>query len=97
MIEKLFFSELRNAMREPRNFAARCIAMHDALLRRADDRRFGFAHGGDCPGAITGGDGLFDFAHRRADVRAPRFIDDRTARDLAGGLSGGFRISHEAT
>ena len=52
---KLFLLEFRNLMREPRHFSARRIAMHDALLCRADQSRFGFRHGRSCEAAIAGG------------------------------------------
>ena len=53
--KKLFFCELRDAMGEPRDFAARRVAVHDALLRGADERRLGFRHGGEGAGAIACG------------------------------------------
>ena len=91
---KLFLLEFRNLMREPRHFSARRIAMHDALLCRADQSRFGFRHGRSCEAAIAGGNCLLDFADRGAHARAPRFIDHRSARGLAGGFLGRFRIGH---
>ncbi len=53
-------------MSEPRNFAPRRVAVHDVFLRRANDDRFGFSHGGERAGSIAGGDRLLDFADRAA-------------------------------
>jgi len=93
--EKLFFSELGDPVGEPRYFAARRIAVDDALLRRADDGGLGLGHGGQRTGAIAGGDRLFNLPHCGTYARTPRFIDDGAARDLASGLLGGLCISHE--
>jgi hypothetical protein len=81
-------------MREPRYFSARRIAMHDAFLRGANQSRFGFRHGCGCLAAIAGGNRLFDLTERGAHARTPGFIDDGSARGLAGGLLCGFRICH---
>lgn len=90
----LFLFEFRNLVREPRHFSARRIAMHDALLRRANQSRFGFRHRRSCLAAITSGNRLLDLTERGAHARTPRFIDDGSARGLAGGFLCGFRIGH---
>jgi len=92
--QRLFFFKLGDLMREPRYFAPRRIAMHDAFLRRADQSRLGLGHRRGRTGAITGGDRLLDLADRGPHARAPGFIDDGSARGLAGGLLCGFRIRH---
>ncbi len=44
---KLFFVEFGDAVREPRNFSAGGIAVHDTFLRCTNERRLGFRHGGE--------------------------------------------------
>lgn len=80
---------------ESRNFALSGAAMHDAPLRRANDRGLGFRHRRQRAGAIAGRDRLLDLAHRRAQARTPRLVDHGTTCDLTSGLLGGFRIGHE--
>ena len=92
--KKLFLVEFRDLVRQPRYFSARRIAMHDALLRRADQSRLGFRQGCGRLAAIAGGNRLFDFADRRAHARASRFVDDGSACCLTGGFLCGFRIGH---
>ena len=41
---KLFFVEFGDALREPRNLPAGGIAVHYAVLRRANERRLGLRH-----------------------------------------------------
>ena len=90
----LFLFEFCNLVREPRHFSARRIAMHDALLRRANQSRLGFCQGRGCLAAIAGGNRLLDFTDRGAHARAPGFINDGSARGLARGFLCGFRIGH---
>ena len=92
----LFLFEFRDLVREPRHFSVRRIAMHDALLRRADQSRLGFCHRGGRSAAIAGGNRLLDLTDRRAHARTPRFIDDGSACGLAGGFLCRFRIGHTA-
>lgn len=81
-------------MREAGDFAACCIAVHDILLRRADDHRLGLGHGGERTRAIAGGDRFLDLPDRAAQARTSDTVDAGAARALPGGLSGGFRIGH---
>jgi len=90
----LFLFEFRDLVREPRYFSASRIAMHDALLRRADQSRLGFRHGRGSSAAIASGNRLLDLADCGAHARTPRFIDDGSACGLAGGFLCGFRIGH---
>jgi hypothetical protein len=90
----LFLFQFRNLMREPRYFSARGIAMHDAFLRGANQSRFSFRHGCGCSAAIAGGNSLFDLTERGTHARTPGFIDDGSARGLAGGFLCGLRIGH---
>jgi hypothetical protein len=90
----LFLFEFRNLVREPRHFSARRIAMHDALLRRANQSRFGFRHRRSCLAAIASSNRLLDLTQRGAHARTPRFIDNGSARALAGGFLCGFRVGH---
>ena len=90
----LFLFEFRDLVREPRHFSARRIAMHDALLRRADQSRLGFCHRGGRSAAIASGNRLLDLTDRGAHARTPRFIDDGSACGLTGGFLCGFRIGH---
>jgi len=90
----LFLFEFRNLMRQPRHFSLRRIAMHDAFLRRANQSRFGIRHGCCRAAAVAGGNRFLDLADRRAHTRAPRFIDDCSARGLTGSLLCRFRIRH---
>ena len=92
--KNLFLFEFRNLVREPRHFSARRIAMHDALLRRANQSRFGFRHRRSCLSAIASGNRLLDLTERGAHARTPRFIDDGSPRGLAGGFLCGFGIGH---
>src|SRR3974390_570690 len=64
-----------DTMCEPRDLTLRRIAVHDVLLRGANDHRFGFRHGRLSARAIAGADRLFDFAHRGPQARAPRLVD----------------------
>jgi hypothetical protein len=84
----MLFPELRNAMRQPGDFAAGGIAMNDALLPSPDHGRFGFDHGGQGGGAIAARNRLLDLAQCGADPRPSRLIDGGAARDLASGLLG---------
>ena len=84
-------------MGEARDFAARRIAMDDAMARRADEGGLGFGHGGERAGAIARRDRLLDLTDGTAYARAPRFVYDSTARDLASGLLGGLCISHDVS
>jgi len=68
--------------------------MHDALLRRADQSRLGLRQGCACSAVIAGSNSLFDLANRGTHARAPRFVNDGSARGLARGFLGGFRICH---
>jgi hypothetical protein len=81
-------------MGEPRDFAASSIAVHDIFLRRANDHRFGFGHGGEREGSIAGGDRLLDLSYRAAQARAACPIDHGTTRALPCSLFGGFCIGH---
>ena len=92
--KNLFLFQFRNLVREPRHFSARRIAMHDALLRRANQSRLGFCHGCGCSATIAGGNRLLDLTDCRAHARTPRFINDGSARGLAGGFLCRFRIRH---
>ena len=94
MRENLFLVEFRNLVREPGHFSACRIAMHDALLCRANQSWLGFRQGCGRLAAIAGGNRLLDFADRRAHARTTGFIDDGSARGLAGSFLCGFRISH---
>jgi hypothetical protein len=87
-------AELGDLVDEPRHLATGGVAMNGAHLAGADYRRLRFRHGGNCSGAIAGGDRFLDFTHGGAQARAPRLIDHGTARDLARGLLGGFGIGH---
>jgi hypothetical protein len=91
----LFLCEFRNLVREPRYFSACRIAMHDALLCRADQSRLGLRQGRGCSAVIAGRNRLFDLANRGAHARTLRFVDDSSARGLSGGFLGGFRIGHK--
>ena len=84
-----------NAVREPRHFPLRRVAVHDVLLRRTNDHRLGFSHSGERDGAIAGGDRLFNFAHRGPQARTPRLVDDSAAHRLAPGLFGRLRIGQD--
>ena len=92
--EHLFLFELGDPMRKPRYFPLRGIAVNDALLGGADQSRFGFRHGGERSGAVTGGDGFLNFTRGRTHARAARFIDRGPTFGLAGGFLGGFGIGH---
>lgn len=81
-------------MREPGDFPARRIAVHDTFLRCTDDHRLGFRHGGERTRAIAGGDRFLDLADGGAQARAAGTVDAGAAGTLPGGLSGGFRIGH---
>src|SRR5580704_12462994 len=88
------FAEFGDAVREPRDFPACCIAMHDTGARGTHECRLGFSHGGGGGGAVAGRDRLLDLAHGAAHAGAPRLVDHGAAGDLTGGLLGGFCISH---
>lgn len=90
----LFFVELGDAMRETRDFALRCVAMHDIFLRCTNERRLGIGHGSKRRVAITGSNRLFHLANSGTDLRTARFVDDGTAHGLACGLLGRFGIGH---
>ena len=51
---RLLFAELGNPMREPGDFAARGVAMNDALLPSADDGGLRVHHGENRSGAVAG-------------------------------------------
>ena len=89
------FAQSGNAVREPRHFTLRRIAVHDILLRRTNDDRLGFSHGGECAGAVAGADRFFNFAHGSPQARPPRLVDDCAAHGLARGLFGRLRIGHD--
>jgi hypothetical protein len=57
------FAQSGNPMGQARNFALGRIAVHDILLRRPDDDRFGLGHRGERQRTIARRDRLFDFAH----------------------------------
>lgn len=84
-------------MRKPRDFAAGSVAVHDFLLRRADDHRFGLSHGGERFGAVAGGNRLFHFADGTAQARMPRPIDGGAADGLSCSFSGGLCVGHYGT
>jgi hypothetical protein len=90
----LFLFELGDPLRKSRHFPLRGIAMNDALLGSADQSGFGFRHGDERSGAVTGGDGFLNFARGRTHARAARFIDRGSTFGLAGGFLGGFGIGH---
>jgi hypothetical protein len=92
--KNLFLLQFRNLVREPRDFSARRIAMHDALLRGANQSRLGFCHSCGRSAAIASGNRLLDLTDRGAHARTPRFINDGSARGLAGGFLCRFRIRH---
>jgi hypothetical protein len=92
---RTLFAELGDTVREPRHFSLCGIAMNDAVVRRPDQRRLGFGHGGQRRGAIASRDRLFDLTHRRAHARAPPRVDRSAAGGLARGFLGGFRIGHK--
>jgi hypothetical protein len=89
------FPEFGDPVRETRDFALRSVAVDDALLRGANDGGLCLRHCRERAAAVAGGDRFFDFAHRRAQARAARFIDDSAALDLASGLFRGFRVGHD--
>ncbi len=88
-------TELCDAVGQPRDFATRGIAVNDSALRRANDGRFGFGHGGEGGAAIARRNRLLDFPHSASHARAARFIDHGTAGDLPRRLSGGFGVGHQ--
>jgi hypothetical protein len=92
--KNLFLLQFRDLVREPRHFSARRIVMHDALLRRANQSRLGFCHSCGRLAAIASGNRLLDFSDRRTHARTPRFVNDGSARGLAGGFLCRFRIRH---
>jgi hypothetical protein len=92
----LLFLKLGDAVREPRHFALRRIAVHDIFLRCTNECGLGIGHGRERLGAVAGGDRFFDLANGRTDAGPARFIDDGAAHGLAGGLFGRFGISHQS-
>ena len=92
---KRLFADLGNAMRKPRNFAARCIAVNDAVIGSTDQCRFGFGHSSNCGGAIASRDCFFHFAHCRANASPTPLVDLGAASDLASGFLCRLCIGHK--
>src|SRR5690349_19291875 len=91
----LLLAQSGDTMCEPRDLTLRRVAVHDVLLRGANDHRLGFRHRRVSARAIAGADRLFNFAHRGPQARAPRLVDDSAAHGLARGLFGRLRIGHD--
>ena len=89
------FPEFGDPVRETGDFALRSIAVDDALLRGANDGGLCLRHCRERAAAVAGSDRFFDFAHRSAQARAARFINDSAALDLTSGLFRGFRVGHD--
>lgn len=82
-------------MGEARHLTTGGVAMHNVLLRRTHDNRFGFRHGGERARSVAGGDRFLDLSYRAAQTRATRPIDHCTALSLASGLLCGLCVSHD--
>ncbi len=88
-------SELRDSVRELRNFTGGGIAMQHAFFRGTHERRFGLSHRHERRRAIASADRLLDAAYRGPDARAPRLVDHGATGNLTSGLLGGFCIGHD--
>jgi hypothetical protein len=89
------FAKRGNAVRKPRHFPLRRVAMNDVPLRRTNDYRLGFRHRRLRSRAVAGSDRLFNLAHRVPQARTSRLIDNSAAHGLARGLFGRLRIGHD--
>lgn len=80
--------ELRDLVRQARDFPARAVLVNDVLLRRAHQIGLRGLQRLQRGFAVALGDGLLDRAHGVAHAGAARFIDGRATGDLAGRLAG---------
>src|SRR5271170_3011925 len=84
----LRFTQLGDAVSEPRHLTPRRVAVHDVFLRCTNDDGFGFRHRGERTRSIARADRFFDFPNNAAQARAPRLVDDSAAHTLTCGLLG---------
>lgn len=89
------FAELGDAVREPRNFPLRRVAVNDVLLRCANDHRLGFGHGRERARLVAGSNRFLDLAHCAPQTRTPRPIDGGSPCALPCSLLGRFCIGHD--
>jgi hypothetical protein len=94
--ETRLFAECGNPVRQPRHLSPGRVAVHDIFLRRTNDDRLGFSHGGERDRSIAGSDCFLDLTDHTAQTSAARPIDRRAAFSLASGLLCGLCISHDA-
>jgi len=83
-------------MREPRDFSAGVVLVHDASLRGPHDDWLRFLEGRQGRLAIAALNRFLDLAHRISQHRASCLIDFGSARDHSGGFTGGLGIGHQS-
>jgi len=90
------FAEFGDTMREPRDFSAGIVLVHDTSLCCPHDDGFCRLKGRQGGFAIAALDRFLDLAYRISQHRAPSLIDFGSARDHARGFAGGLGIGHQS-